>query len=66
MVSVIKNQNTFVLPFGTFVWLVCSLVAWGSCILKYDIGVVGVICWIISILGIIAFVFSLFAFIADR
>jgi hypothetical protein len=41
------------------IWLVCSLVAWGSYAAKQDIGIIGIITWCVSIFGIIIFVISL-------
>jgi len=63
MPSFIKNQNSVIIPFGTFVWLICSLVAWCSSILQYDIDKVGTLCWTVSILGIVAFIFGLIIWI---
>lgn len=59
------NENSFIIPFGTFVWLICSFVAWGSYILEYKIGFVGSICWLVSLIGIGAFILGIIIWISD-
>ena len=64
MVSLFQNTNSVSAPplsFGAVVWILCTLFAWGSKLLKYDIGIIGVVCWIVSLVGI--FLFLLYAFL---
>lgn len=66
MVSFVDNKNSFTLPFGAWVWLVCSVIAWGSYLLKYDLGVVGYITWGVSLVGIATFLLTCFAWVVNR
>jgi len=38
------------------IWIVCTLAAWSSYLARQDIGVIGIICWIVSLVGIGGFI----------
>ena len=38
------------------IWMVCTFVAWGSFLAKQDIGVIGLIAWVVSLAGIAYFI----------
>jgi hypothetical protein len=53
---VLDNRNTLIsLEFG--VWLVCSFIAIGSYLSKYDIGLgLGLVTWAVFFIGILALI----------
>jgi len=47
------------------IWIICSFVAWGTYLGHQNIGIIGIITWVVSICGIIAFIWEFMVPIFD-
>lgn len=48
----INNTNNAIIPFELGVWGFCAIIASVSYLAKVDIGIIGVICWLVFLGGV--------------